>query len=100
VADGISDDPGRAHDTEAAAVDKLLEPFRSSNPKVDVEVTAGRGNTVPILIEAARDTRLLVVGAHRHRAPLVVGAGYVVDGVLAHCPVPVAVVPIHEPLRR
>ena len=54
-----------------------------------------RGNPVPLLIEAAHDTRLLVVGAHRHHGPLAVGAGYVVEGLLAHSPTPVAVVPTY-----
>jgi nucleotide-binding universal stress UspA family protein len=80
---------------EHKAVEHLLEPFRSSFPSVKTEITAERGNPVPILIEAARETRLLVVGAHRHHGPLAVGAGYVAEGLLAHSPTPVAVVPIH-----
>jgi nucleotide-binding universal stress UspA family protein len=80
---------------ERRAVEHLLSPCRSSFPGVRIEITAARGNPVPILIEAARDTRLLVVGAHRHRGPLSVGAGYTVDALLAHCPTPVAVVPTH-----
>jgi nucleotide-binding universal stress UspA family protein len=93
VAGGFSDDLAKLHTAETEEVEKLLEPFRTSFPQVDVGVMAWRGNAVPILVEAAADTRLLVVGAHRHRGPLAVGAGYVVDGVLAHCPAPVAVVP-------
>ena len=81
-------------DEQSRAVEHLLAPFRSSFPDVKVEITAERGNPVPILLETARDTRLLVVGAHRHRGPLAVGAGYTVDGLLAHSPTPVAVVPI------
>ena len=81
---------------ERRSVEQLLAPFRSSFPGVKIEITAARGNPVPILIEAARDTRLLVVGAHRHRGPLSVGAGYTVDGLLAHSPTPVAVVPTQD----
>jgi nucleotide-binding universal stress UspA family protein len=84
-----------ARQQERQAVDDLLSPFRSSYPSVKTEITAARGNAVPILIETARDTRLIVVGAHRHHGPLSVGAGYVVEGLLAHCPTPVAVVPTH-----
>lgn len=80
---------------ERRDIEQLLSPFRSSFPDVKIEITVARGNQVPILIEAARDTRLLVVGAHRRRGPLAVGAGYTVDGLLAHSPTPVAVVPMH-----
>jgi nucleotide-binding universal stress UspA family protein len=80
---------------ERRAVEHLLAPYRASFPAVKTEITAARGNPVPILIEAARGTRLLVVGAHRHRGPLAVGAGYTVDGLLAHSPTPVAIVPSH-----
>jgi nucleotide-binding universal stress UspA family protein len=61
---------------------------------VDVSTAAMRGNAVPMLIEAARGSRLLVIGAHRRRSPLSVGAGYVLQGLLSHSPTPVAVVPI------
>ncbi|HET9172232.1 MAG TPA: universal stress protein [Actinospica sp.] len=80
---------------ERRAVEKLLAPLRPVFPEVKIEITAERGNAVPVLVETARDTRLLVVGAHRHRGPLAVGAGYVVEGLLAHSPTPVAVVPTH-----
>ena len=82
-------------DRERKAVEELLEPFRTAFPTVKIEITAVRGNPVPVLVETARDTRLIVVGAHRHHAPLSVGAGYVVEGLLAHSPTPVAVVPTH-----
>ena len=81
---------------ERKAVEHLIAPYRTAFPAVKIEITAVRGNPVPVLIETARNTRLLVVGAHRHRGPLSVGAGYVVDGLLAHCPTPVAVVPTHQ----
>lgn len=83
-----------SHSGQTQDLEALLEAFRSSYPKVDLGVMAWRGNAVPILTEAADGSRLLVVGAHRHRGPLAVGAGYVVDGVLAHSRTPVAVVPI------
>jgi nucleotide-binding universal stress UspA family protein len=95
--DGFPAHLGRVHGEKTVEVEELLEPFRVSHPHIDVEIMAWRGNTVPVLVEAARDSRLLVVGAHRHRGPLAVGAGYVVDGVLARAPVPVAVVPIAPP---
>jgi nucleotide-binding universal stress UspA family protein len=52
------------------------------------------GNVVPILVGAALGARLVVVGAHRHLGLLSMGAGHVVQGLLAHSPTPVAVVPV------
>lgn len=95
--DRVSPRPGRTRDPAAAVAEDILAPFRHSHPTVDVGIVSRRGNTVPILVEAARDTRLLVVGAHRHRGPLGMSAGYVVAGVLAHSETPVAVVPIRPP---
>jgi len=80
---------------ERRDVEKLIAPFRNEFPDVKIEISATRGNPVPNLAEAARGARLLVLGAHRHRGPLSVGAGYVVGGLLAHCPTPVAIVPTH-----
>ena len=85
---------------ERKAIDSLLTPFRAAFPDVRVQITAARGNPVPVLAETARDTRLIVVGSHRHRGPLAVGAGYVVDGLLAHSPTPVAVVPITSKIAQ
>lgn len=70
-----------------------IEPWIAEFPGVPVKVTAVDDNAVPALIDAARTARLLVVATHRRRSPLPVGAGYVVDGVLAHSPTPVAVIP-------
>lgn len=81
---------------ELRNVDQLLAPLRTSFPEVKIEISIERGNPVPLLIEAARPARLLVVGAGRHRGPLSVGAGYTVDGLLAHSPTPVAVVPTQD----
>ena len=70
-----------------------IEPIAAEYPDVTVNIAALEGNAVPALIDAARGGHLLVVAAHRRRSPLPVGAGYAVDGVLAHSPVPVAVIP-------
>lgn len=70
-----------------------IGPWIAEFSDVAVDVTGIEGNAVPTLIDAARDARLLVVATHRHRGLLSVGAGYAVDGVLAHSPVPVAVIP-------
>ena len=74
--------------------DAATVALRAEYPDVEARVVAAEGNTVPALVEAARGTRLLVVGAHRHRGPLSAGPGYVVEGALAHSAPPVAVVPV------
>jgi nucleotide-binding universal stress UspA family protein len=91
---GDCDDLTQIKRQQASAVEMELEQQAAAHPEVKVEISTGRGNTVPVLAEAARGTKLLVVGADRHRGPLSVGAGYVVDGLLAHAATPVAVVPI------
>jgi nucleotide-binding universal stress UspA family protein len=80
-------------ETEAA---RAIERVCSRFPGVPVEIAVIEGNAVPAVCEASADARLIVVGARRHRGPLATGAGYVVEGLLAHAPVPVAVVPVHE----
>lgn len=79
---------------QEADVAELIAPMREEYPQVTVCVAAIRGNPVPVLADAARGSRLLVVGSRRRLGPLSVGVGHVVAGVLAHCPAPVAVVPI------
>lgn len=72
----------------------LLKEARAQYPEVEVVSDVLCGNTVPTLIEAARGTRLLVIGAHRRRGPLSLGIGHVVQDLLSHSATPVAVVPI------
>jgi nucleotide-binding universal stress UspA family protein len=93
---GYDYDPGALarqyeHDDEIAA---LLKDARQKYLDVHVRTVVVCGNTVPTLIEASRNSRLLVVGAHRRTSALSLGAGYVVRGLLPHSPAPVAVVPI------
>jgi nucleotide-binding universal stress UspA family protein len=77
----------------ADEVETVLKPMRDEFAGVEVATHLVSGNTVPMLIEAARGSRLVVVGAHRHHTPLSVGVGHVVHGLLSHSPTPVAVVP-------
>ena len=79
---------------ETAEVADLIKAVHEDYPQVEVSTQVMRGNPVSALITAALSSRMLVIGAHRHRSPLSVGAGYVVQGLLAHSPTPVAVVPI------
>jgi len=83
-----------AQTTQKAEVTELIKAVREEYPHVEVSINIIRGNAVPVLTNAAQGSRLLVVGAHRHRGPLSVGIGYVVQGLLSHSPTPVAVVPI------
>lgn len=83
-----------ARDDAVAGAEAAVAELRGEFPDVKVRVCSAEGNAVPALVDAARGARLLVVGGHRHRGPLAVGAGYVVEGVIAHSPTPVAVVPI------
>lgn len=80
---------------EAALTDAeaAVKPLEAEFPEVRVRLEIRGGNAVPELLQAARNARLLVVGAHRHRGPFAVGAGYVVDGVLGRSPAPVVIVP-------
>jgi nucleotide-binding universal stress UspA family protein len=77
-----------------ADVTQLIKAVREEYPHIEVSIDVIRGNAVPVMINAAQGTRLLVVGAHRRRSPLSVGVGYVVQGLLGHSPTAVAVVPI------
>lgn len=86
-------DSAENREQEQHAIEDMLAPFGAKFSDVSVRITVEQGNPVPILIEAVRRTRLLVIGAHRRHGPFSVGAGYVIDGVLAHSPTPVAVVP-------
>lgn len=96
VAAVLTLDEGHAESDQVEAEKEaraVIEPWIADFPDVAVEFRAVEGNAVPVLIDAARDARLLVVARHRRHGLLPVGAGYVVDGVLAHSPTPVAVVP-------
>jgi nucleotide-binding universal stress UspA family protein len=86
-------DPGPFRQNSKTDVLAAIKPLRDEYPDVTVRVEIPDGNAVDALLQAARSARLLVVGTHRRHGPLTVGAGYVVDGVIAHSRVPVAVVP-------
>jgi nucleotide-binding universal stress UspA family protein len=79
---------------EEADVAELLKGARERHPDVPGFISVARGHPVPVLIEAARGSRLLAVGARRRRGPLSVGMGHVVQGLLSHAVTPVAVVPV------
>ena len=76
-----------------AEIEGAIAPLRVEWPDVPTRTVVRQGDAASVLLAAARRSRLLVVGARRQRGPLAVGAGYVVDGLIAHSQVPVAVVP-------
>lgn len=80
-------------ETAAEDVEEAIAPSRAQFSDVPVRTVISQGNTVDVLLDTARRGQLLVVGAHRPRGPLSTGAGYVIDGVIAYSPIPVAVIP-------
>ena len=84
----------RTAEDEQAWAQQALAAARSRHPEVPVEIRAVAGNPVPALTEAAADAQMVVVGGHRGRGLLQMGAGYVVEGLLSHCPTPVTVIPV------
>lgn len=89
----LTDEPA-TDEEQLDDVEQLIKDARVEHPEVRVTLRTVRGNAVPSLIDAARHARMVVIGAHRRRAPLSVGAGYVVQGLLSHSDTPVAVIPI------
>lgn len=73
-----------------------LAAVREKFPDVPVTITAHRGHPSAVLADASAHAGLVVVGAHRHRAPLALGLGPIIHGLLGHAHSPVAVVPIPE----
>ena len=89
-------EPARAPEhVVTASVEDLLRPLEPYFPGVETQITAARAHPVTSLVEASRGARLVIVG-RRHRGPLSVGAGTVVDNLLEHSHAPVAIVPPPE----
>ncbi|WP_320776061.1 universal stress protein [Streptomyces sp. CRN 30] len=76
---------------QTARLAEVVRPWRHKHPGVEVVETSRAGGAVDLLLEAARDASLLVVGRRVRRGP---GAhiGSVAHAVLHHAAVPVAVV--------
>jgi nucleotide-binding universal stress UspA family protein len=92
---GVPDPQTRDKDEKADAA-RAIEAVRSRFPDVRLEITALAGNPVPVLRTTSSDARLIVVGSRRRRGLFSVGAGYAVEGLLSHSPIPVAVIPMHK----
>ena len=72
----------------------LLQRIRKQYPEVPISFEAECGDPATVLRAAARDARLLVVGAHRQRSGLRPSLGGTVRELLARPGTPVAVVPL------
>lgn len=72
-----------------AYIDRISEEF----PGVDVEVNQVAGHPVDLLVDAAEDAQLLVLGRDEKKRWTGFAIGSVARGVLPHCQVPVIVVP-------
>jgi nucleotide-binding universal stress UspA family protein len=73
---------------------RQLFQIRERYSAVPVAIEAERGDPATVLHTAARDARLLVVGAHRRRGGLASRLGGVVHDLLERPGTPVAVVPL------
>ncbi|MFI6284782.1 universal stress protein [Streptomyces sp. NPDC051018] len=78
---------------ETATLRQVLAPWRQKNPDLPVVEEASIGKAVDLLVEAAKDASLLVVGRRIRRAPFGGRIGSVAHAVLHHATSPVAVVP-------
>ncbi|NJP48695.1 universal stress protein [Streptomyces sp. SBST2-5] len=88
----LGDDLG---EQEAAALTKILSPWRETFPDVEVVEESAAGSAASRLVEASREASLVVVGRRIRRAPVGVHIGPVTHAVLHHCAAPVAVVAHH-----
>ncbi|MGP3683984.1 universal stress protein [Streptomyces sp. IBSNAI002] len=89
----IADQFGGLEPYEKAALEQALEPWRLKYPEVEVVAHVEQGSGGQVLLSAASDAQLLVVG--RRVSEWAVGAhiGSVAHAVLHHAVCPVAVVP-------
>ncbi|MBW1603709.1 universal stress protein [Streptomyces sp. JJ66] len=79
----------------ARLLNEALEPLRARYPGVEAAVTAQTGTAGHLLVEAAREAGLLVVGRKIRDSVVGPHTGHVAHAVLHHAPSPVAVVPHH-----
>ncbi|MFE6285293.1 universal stress protein [Streptomyces sp. NPDC057877] len=106
VVNGWSLPPSYVHDIPSDAAEKVtrrraealtevLHPWRAKFPEVTTVAESRPGKAADVLVEAARDASLVVVGRRIRRSPLGAHIGPVTHAVLHHATVPVAVVAHH-----
>ncbi|MGW7327691.1 universal stress protein [Streptomyces sp. NPDC054840] len=89
----IADQFGGLEPYEKAALEQALEPWRLRYPEVDVVAHVERGSAGQVLLSAASDAQLLVVGRRARESSIGMRIGSVAHAVLHHAACPVAVVP-------
>ncbi|MGW4206039.1 universal stress protein [Streptomyces sp. NPDC004726] len=78
---------------ETATLKEVLAPWREKHPDLRVVEESTVGKPVDLLVEAAKEAALLVVGRRIRRAPFGGRIGSVAHAVLHHASAPVVVVP-------
>lgn len=89
----LLDDAGGLEPFEQKALAAALQPWRDRFPEVPVVEHVEMGSAGQVLLAAADDAQLLVVGRRAHRTAVGARIGSVAHGVLHHAGCPVAVVP-------
>ncbi|QES47497.1 universal stress protein UspA [Streptomyces venezuelae] len=91
----IADQFGGFEPFEKDALEQALEPWRLRHPEVEVITHVEQGSAGPVLLSAASDAQLLVVGRQVRESALGTRIGSVAHAALHHAACPVAVVPHH-----
>lgn len=89
----LLDDAGGPEPYEKQALEDAVRPWRERYPDVPVVEHVEMGSAGQVLLEAAADAQLVVVGRRARRTAVGARIGSVAHGVLHHAPCPVAVVP-------
>ncbi|WP_328619364.1 universal stress protein [Streptomyces sp. NBC_00354] len=89
----IADQFGGLEPYEKAALEQALEPWRPRYPEVEVVAHVEQGSGGQVLLTAASDAQLLVVGRRVRESAVGAHIGSVAHAVLHHSVCPVAVVP-------
>ncbi|MFF3618893.1 universal stress protein [Streptomyces sp. NPDC002467] len=89
----IADQFGGLEPYEKAALERALEPWRVKHPEVEVVAHVEQGTGGHVLLAAASDAQLLVVGRRVRESAMGAHIGSVAHAVLHHSTCPVAVVP-------
>ena len=77
-----------------AAITEATSDLRAKYPDVDVTVDVRHDWPADVLVEAAGESELLVVGRHRGLPALPARLGALARAVVDHSPCPVVVVPL------
>ncbi|WP_409235473.1 universal stress protein [Streptomyces sp. PA5.6] len=89
----LADEAGGLVQYEEKALREALTPWRERYPDVPVVEHVELGSGGQVLLAAAADARLLVVGRRTRRSPVGTRIGSVAHAALHHAPCPVTVVP-------